>query len=131
MAGVPRLVGLVVFSSQTCVIPGYDPHMEVLATPVVVQELAAELLPSVPAFADGMTDHLVTTIPELSGDDDLRAETRASVEANVGQVLRLLKAGSGAEALVVPPEAIELMRGIVRRGITVAALLRTYRLGHA
>lgn len=99
--------------------------------PVVIQELAAELLLTAPELAEGMTDHLVATIPEFSGDDELRAETRASTEGNIGQVLRLLKSGSDAEALVVPPEAIELMRGLVRRGITVAALLRTYRLGHA
>jgi DNA-binding PucR family transcriptional regulator len=120
-----------VFSAQTRLGAGYDPHMQVLAMPVVVQELAVELLPAIAEYGEGMTDHLVAMIPELAGDDDLRAETRASCEANVGQVLRLLKAGSGAEALFAPPEAVELMRALVRRGITVAALLRTYRLGHA
>jgi hypothetical protein len=100
--------------------------------PPAVRALAAELLPRAPELAIGLTDHLVAIMPELSGgDDDLREETRASVEGNVDQVLRLLKLGARAESLVVPPDAAELVRGMVRRGITLAVLLRTYRLGHA
>jgi hypothetical protein len=100
--------------------------------PPAVRALAAELLPRAPELARGMTDHLVANMPELSaGDDDLREETHASVEGNVDQVLRLLKLGAGADTLVVPPDAAEYVRGLVRRGITLAVLLRTYRLGHA
>jgi hypothetical protein len=52
--------------------------------PPAVRALAAELLPRAPELARGMTDHLVANMPELAaGDDDLREETRASVEANV------------------------------------------------
>ena len=32
---------------------------------------------------------------------------------------------------VLPPEAAEWARSLVRRGITLVALLRAYRLGHA
>jgi hypothetical protein len=100
--------------------------------PPAVRALAAELLPRAAELGRGMTDHLVASVPELSaGDDDLREETRASVEANVDQVLRLYKLGAGADTLVVPPDAAEYVRGLVRRGITLAVLLRTYRLGHA
>ena len=100
--------------------------------PVAVRDLAAHVLPETPALAQGMADHLIASIPELdAGDDELREETRASCEANIAQVFRLLKLGVGPDAVVVPVEAAELVRGIVRRGITVAALLRTYRLGHA
>jgi hypothetical protein len=45
-------------------------------------------------------------------------------------VLRLLALGAGPEALVVPTEAADWARGLVRRGIGLAALLRDYRLGH-
>jgi DNA-binding PucR family transcriptional regulator len=100
--------------------------------PPAVRALAAELLPRAPELARGLTGHLVANMPELAaGDDDLREETRASVEGNVDQVLRLYKLGAPADALVVPPDAAELVRGMVRRGITLAVLLRTYRLGHA
>jgi len=100
--------------------------------PLSVRELAEELLPAAPVLAEGMSDHLLATIPDLDArDDELREETRASCEANISQVLQLYKLGVGADALVVPVEAAELVRGLVLRGITVATLLRMYRLGHA
>ncbi len=100
--------------------------------PPAVRELAAELLDTTGQLAREMTDHLVATVPELAaGDDDLREETRASCASNIDQIMRMLKLGVGAESIVVPVEAGEWVRGLVRRGITLAALLRTYRLGHA
>ena len=98
-----------------------------------MQELARELLPRTPELARGMADHLYATIPELSAseDEELRAELLESTEANIGQVLRLLAHGARAEDMVVPHEALEFLRGNVRRGIPMAALLRSYRLGHA
>ena len=98
-----------------------------------VQQVAAQFLPRTPELADGMTEHLYAVIPEMSESDDveLREELRASAEANIGQVLRLLAAGAGVEDVVVPHEALEFVRGNVRRGIPLPALLRSYRLGHA
>jgi hypothetical protein len=103
------------------------------ASKPAVQEVAAALLPETPALARGMAEHLYASIPELAAmqDDELRAELLGSTEANVGQVLRLLALGARAEDVVVPHEALEFLRGNVRRGIPLAALLRSYRLGHA
>ncbi len=80
-----------------------------------------------------MAEHLYAAIPELAAieDDELRAELLGSTEANIGQVLRLLAHGASADDVVVPHEALEFLRGNVRRGIPLAALLRSYRLGHA
>jgi hypothetical protein len=101
--------------------------------PPAVRELAAALVPSAGELAQGLADHLAATVPELAAvdDDDLREETRASCEANVDQVLRLLRAGAAVDALVVPIDAAEYVRGLVRRGITLPVLLRSYRVGHA
>ncbi len=55
----------------------------------------------------------------------------ASGEANIDQVLRLLRAGADADAVVVPIEVAQHVRGLVRRGVTLPVLLRSYRLGHA
>ncbi len=97
-----------------------------------VRDLAARTLPDSPQLAIELADHLFAAIPELGerDDGDLREETRASCEANLAQVLRLLALGAGPEALVVPVEAADWARGLVRRGIGLAALLRAYRLGH-
>jgi DNA-binding PucR family transcriptional regulator len=98
-----------------------------------VQELASEMLPRTPELARGMAEHLYPAIPELAAIDDegLRAELGASTEANIAQILRLLAHGASTEDVVVPHEALEFLRGNVRRGIPLAALLRSYRLGHA
>src|SRR3954466_6907587 len=100
--------------------------------PPAVRELAAELLLSEREISQGLADHLAATVPELAAidDDELREATRAPGEANVDRVLRLLRAGAGVDALVVPIEAAEYVRGLVRRGITLPVLLRSYRVGH-
>jgi hypothetical protein len=97
-----------------------------------VRDLAAELRPTTPDLSRGMTDHLFAAIPELASSDDpgLWEETRASSEANLTEVLRLMKLGAGPDALAVPAEATDFVRGLVHRGIPLAALRRSYRLGH-
>ncbi|MEA2167693.1 MAG: hypothetical protein QOF76_993 [Solirubrobacteraceae bacterium] len=101
-------------------------------TTYAVQELAGELLPQTPELARGMADHLYAAIPELSAteDDELRAELLDSTAANIGQIMRLMAHGASTDDVVVPHEALEYLRGNVRRGIPLAALLRSYRLGH-
>src|SRR4051794_6160733 len=98
-----------------------------------VRAIAAELLPSAAQLSRAMNEVLYATIPELADSDDeaLREETRASIEANIDQVLRLLKLGAGPDTLVLPPDAAEYVRSLVQRGIALPALLRTYRVGHA
>ncbi|MGZ8634311.1 MAG: hypothetical protein ACXWZZ_10740, partial [Solirubrobacteraceae bacterium] len=98
-----------------------------------VQELAGELLPRTPELARGMAEHLYAAIPEMSAieDDELRAELLGSTEANISQVLRLIAHGASSDDVGVPHEALEFLRSNVRRGIPLAALLRSYRLGHA
>jgi hypothetical protein len=101
-------------------------------TASAVQELAGDLLPQTPALARGMADHLYAAIPELSAtqDDELRAVLLDSTAANIGQILRLMAHGASTDDVVVPHEALEYLRGNVRRGTPLAALLRSYRLGH-
>ena len=99
---------------------------------VAVRELAAALLPATPELSRGLNAHLLATVPELAdADDELREDLRGSTEANIGQALRLMKLGVGADELMLPVEAAQFMRGLVRRRASVAALLRIYRLGHA
>jgi hypothetical protein len=98
-----------------------------------VRELAGEWLPRTRELALGMAEHLYAAIPELAEtqDDELRAELLASTECNVDQVMRLLGHDASIDDVVVPHEALAYVRGHVRRGIPLAALLRSYRLGHA
>lgn len=98
-----------------------------------VRELAAEMLVHVEEISVHMAGLLHEEIAELGADPgpELFEETRISCRSNVAQVLRMLSHGEPVESLVVPPEAIEYARGFVRRGIPLAVLLRTYRIGQA
>jgi len=103
-------------------------------TRTALQQLATELLPTAPELGRGMAEHLSSAIPEFAPaieDPELRAELEASSAANVAQVMRLLARSASAEDVVVDHEALEFMRGNVRRGLPLSVLLRSYRLGHA
>jgi PucR C-terminal helix-turn-helix domain/GGDEF-like domain len=103
------------------------------STRSAVRENAEDLLPSTPELGRGMAEHISSAIPEIREieDDELRAELRASTEANIAQVLRMLAHGARVEEITVPHEALNYLRGNVRRGLPLAVLLRSYRLGHA
>jgi hypothetical protein len=98
-----------------------------------VRETAQELLPAVPDLGHGMADYISSAMPEFGEieDDELRAELRASSEANVAQVIRMLAHGARVDDIAIPHEALNFLRGNVRRGYPLALVLRSYRLGHA
>lgn len=99
----------------------------------VGQDLAAELLPTAPELAREMAEHLYAAMPALAAleDDELMGELVASTEANIRQVLWILKRGESVHEVTLPPEAASFIRSNVRRGIPLPAELRGYRLGHA
>src|SRR4051794_2047249 len=103
------------------------------STRSAVRETAEELLPTTPELGRGMAEHLSSAIPEIGeiDDDELRAELRASSEANISQVVRMLAHGARVDDITVPHEAMDFLRGNVRRGLPLAVVLRSYRLGHA
>jgi DNA-binding PucR family transcriptional regulator len=103
------------------------------STRSAVRQTADELLPAIPELGRGMAEHISSAIPEIAEieDEELRAELRASTEANIGQVLRMLAGGARVDDVTVPHEAMDFLRGNVRRGLPLPVLLRSYRLGHA
>jgi DNA-binding PucR family transcriptional regulator len=109
------------------------PVASVVGARSAVRETAEELLPITPDLARGMAEHISAAMPEFDEieDEELRAELRASAEANVSQVLRMLADGARVEDIAIPHEALAFLRGNVRRGFPLSMLLRSYRLGHA
>jgi DNA-binding PucR family transcriptional regulator len=103
------------------------------STRSAVHETAEELLPTTPKLGRGMAQYISSGIPELGeiDDDELRAELLASCEANIGQVVGMLAHGARVDDITVPHEALNFLRGNVRRGFPLAVILRSYRLGHA
>jgi DNA-binding PucR family transcriptional regulator len=97
-----------------------------------VHELACEFRDSARAFSVEMAAELCRSISELGGDDpNALDECRASCEANLETAFSLLADGADASRMAAPPAALEYARSLARRNVSVAALLRSYRLGHA
>ena len=84
--------------------------MTVVERGSVVPELAAELLTETSELARGMADHLYATIPELAATEDgeLKTDLLASAEANLRQVLWVLKRGAGVDEVRLPPHCSSL-----------------------
>lgn len=109
------------------------PVASMVGTRSAVRETAEELLPITSDLARGMAEHISAAMPEFDEieDEELRGELRASAEANISQVLRMLADGARVDDIAIPHEALAFLRGNVRRGFPLSMLLRSYRLGHA
>ncbi|WP_205696151.1 CdaR family transcriptional regulator [Conexibacter sp. SYSU D00693] len=79
-----------------------------------------------------MSNHLLEQQPELRlrEDDTLYAETRASCQQNIEEILSRLHEGMPGWGADPPPMAAAWARSMVRRGVELQAVLRAYRLGH-
>ncbi|EHN12901.1 hypothetical protein PAI11_02060 [Patulibacter medicamentivorans] len=112
------------------------PTHEVLPTaPATVpspgRDLVAALLDARADLASQMAEDAHARVPELGEVVDQRAalaETEGACRASVEQIAELLRDGRPATALIVPEAAREHAVGLVHRRITLAALLRTYRV---
>jgi DNA-binding PucR family transcriptional regulator len=92
--------------------------------------VAEALLGDADAMLEEMNTAIFETAPVLASDATIEAETVASTRANM---LRWLAAMATHPAEPVsgdlPPEALDLARSLVRRGIDFDALLHAYRRG--
>jgi DNA-binding PucR family transcriptional regulator len=97
-----------------------------------VHQLACEFREGARSFGVEMAAELHRAISELGGDDaNALDECRASCEANLATAFSLLAEGADISRAAAPPAAMEYARSLARRNVSVAALLRAYRLGHA
>jgi DNA-binding PucR family transcriptional regulator len=80
-------------------------------------ELAAFVLQEVPAYR------------ELDSDE-IRAVTVTSGRVNVGAILSMLQFGIRPETIRQPAGAVDFAHAMIHRGVDLATILRTYRLGH-
>lgn len=100
----------------------------------VVQERIAEVAQTLdPAeLGRAMGDHLIASIPEFTdtADEDFRSGIILSSASNVAAIKAALVAGAPLGAVPPPPDAIAWAHELVHRGMSLAGLLRAYRLGH-
>jgi DNA-binding PucR family transcriptional regulator len=73
---------------------------------------------------------LINDIPELRGDDTVEKLLDASVEENVVTLLHMFEHGTPPDDIDAPAAAVEYAKRLAQRGVSVAALVRAYRVGH-
>jgi DNA-binding PucR family transcriptional regulator len=111
---------------------GYDCAVAqaVPETTEYVARVAEDLLADADAMLEEMNAAIFQTSPVLSGDATIEAETIASTRANMLRWLRAMASHPGQPVPEgLPPEALDLARSLVRRGIELDALLHAYRRG--
>src|SRR3954468_19217586 len=72
---------------------------------------------------------VTATVPAVGADAAIAAERTASNRANIQRFLAVARRADAAPPADVPPEAFDLARTIVRRGIESDAIFQGYRRG--
>ncbi|MEA2618358.1 MAG: hypothetical protein QOE72_4141 [Chloroflexota bacterium] len=96
-----------------------------------VRALVAQIELRIDGLADRMAREIQTAIPEVDQGPGLLEATRASCRANLIIVFGRMREGVDPNTGGVPAEALEYVLAFVRQGVSLATLLRTYRIGHA
>ena len=95
-----------------------------------VAEIAAAQLRNADPLANAISDAILESAPALAEDPALIAELHASSRANVRRFLTQQIAHPGqAPPSDVPPEALDVARSMVRRGVDLGVLSNAYRRG--
>ena len=97
----------------------------------VVATLVAEIEPRIDELAGRMAQEIHAAIPEVERTPGLLDATRASCRANLILLFARMRQGADPRVGGVPAEALEYAQAFVRQGVSLATLLRTYRVGHA
>jgi phospholipid/cholesterol/gamma-HCH transport system ATP-binding protein len=95
----------------------------------LVKASATTLMEVVDELAVGMARHIHEELPALGTDDEAVEATRASCEANVREMLTMLRAGLPATAHETPSDALTYVRFMRGRGVALITVLRAYELG--
>jgi DNA-binding PucR family transcriptional regulator len=101
---------------------------------VVLRDLVLRLAGE-PGWTDQIAAELTAAIhrelPQLQADEELSRGTYASTAAVVALFVDHIRRGAPLTAAEPPEAAVEFARELVRRGLPLDALLRSYHIGHA
>ena len=96
-------------------------------------ELMAEVADRLEADLDGLVAEMdaaiLGTTPALATDAAMAAEASASSRANVRRFLAVVRRADDPPPPDVPPEALDVARTVVRRGLGSDAIYHAYRRG--
>lgn len=98
--------------------------------PDLIADVAELLLADLDAIGAEMDASELALAPMLGADAALAAEVSASNRANAERILTGLARRDGTHPpLEVPPEALDVVRTIVRRGVDLDVIFQAYRRG--
>lgn len=83
------------------------------------------------AVASELTAAIHRELPQLEADDELRRGTHASTESVITLFVDHVRRELPLAAVEPPDAAVAFARELVRRGLPLDALLRSYHIGHA
>jgi DNA-binding PucR family transcriptional regulator len=95
-------------------------------------EVARRMRENLDDSVDRMMGDELGRTPALGADATMTAEVRASNRANAEAVLAVLERPESAlDGADVPPEALDVVRTVVRRGLDLELIYRAYRRGQS
>jgi len=93
-------------------------------------DVAELMLGDLDELSDEMDAAIVEAVPALGADAAIAAEMSASTRANVRRLLTALARRDGRPPPDdVPPEALDIARTVVRRGVDLDVIFQSYRRG--
>ena len=109
-------------------------HTEAMAPERSVTDLIADvadaLLADLDAIGAEMDAAELVLTPALGADAAITAEVSASNRANaLGILTRLARRDGDYPPITVPPEALDIVRTVVRRGVDLDVIFQAYRRG--
>jgi DNA-binding PucR family transcriptional regulator len=100
-----------------------------MGTYELLTEIADRLEADLDSVVAEMDAVIIGRVPALRTDAAIAAETSASTRANVRRFLAVARRANDPPPPDVPPEALDVARTVVRRGIDTDAIYQAYRRG--
>ncbi|WP_211188384.1 PucR family transcriptional regulator [Gordonia asplenii] len=94
-----------------------------------MDRVAERMLADAGGLVEAMNSSEVQIAPGLSADRAIAREMMASNRANVERVLSAVLSGDRSALSTPPPEAFDVIRTVVRRGIEIDVIFHAYRRG--
>jgi DNA-binding PucR family transcriptional regulator len=85
----------------------------------------------IPRVSGVVTEAIIRELPEVASKEELRRATRVGAEANIRLLIEFMRTGADPVEAEPPPAAVQHARELVRQGVAIDALLRTYSIGQA
>ena len=97
-----------------------------------MRELAGRIADQAGVLGEQLAAFVLEEVPAYRGldSDEIRAVTVTSGRVNVGAIFSMLQYGIPPETIRQPAGAVDFAHAMIHRGVDLATILRTYRLGH-